>query len=88
LVFVGVAPELCNEFRLKYFVFVGGAPELCDKFRLEYFGFVGGAPELCDEFRFLVSEGRKLGKTIIVRSNLTVHTEPGQKLELSPFVCY
>ncbi|XP_061182762.1 uncharacterized protein LOC133191091 [Saccostrea echinata] len=39
----------------------------------------GGAPELLDQFRYLVSGGRKLGKKIIVRSNLTVHTEPGQE---------
>ncbi|XP_062610907.1 uncharacterized protein LOC134272725 [Saccostrea cucullata] len=39
----------------------------------------GGAPELLDEFRYLVRGGRELGKNIIVRSNLTVHTEPGQE---------
>ena len=39
--------------------------------------FAGGAPELCEQFRFLVSGGRKLGKNVIVRSNLTSHLEPG-----------
>lgn len=39
----------------------------------------GGAPELCDQFRYLVSGAKKLGKNIIVRSNLTSHLEPGQE---------
>lgn len=39
----------------------------------------GGAPELCEQFRYLVSGGRKLGKNVIVRSNLTSHLEPEQE---------
>ncbi|KAL4225664.1 hypothetical protein ACF0H5_016353 [Mactra antiquata] len=39
----------------------------------------GGAPELCTEFRHLASAGRKLNKTVIVRSNLTALLEPGQE---------
>lgn len=37
----------------------------------------GGAPELNMEFRHLASAGRKLNKSVIVRSNLTALLEPG-----------
>ena len=39
----------------------------------------GGAPELCQEFRYLVKEGRRRGKTVIDRCNLTVLLEKGQE---------
>lgn len=38
----------------------------------------GGAPELNPNFRYLVEEAVKLGKRVIVRSNLTVIFEQGQ----------
>ncbi len=37
----------------------------------------GGAPELNPHFRRLVSEARKAGKRVIVRTNLTIFFEPG-----------
>ncbi len=39
----------------------------------------GGAPELNPHFRRLVTESRRLGKTILDRCNLTVLWEPGQE---------
>jgi len=39
----------------------------------------GGAPELHPTFRYLVREGRRLGKEVIDRCNLTVVQEPGQE---------
>jgi radical SAM/Cys-rich protein len=39
----------------------------------------GGAPELNDNFRFMVTEGKRLGKEVIDRCNLTVFSEPGQE---------
>ncbi|XP_071509643.1 uncharacterized protein [Diadema antillarum] len=39
----------------------------------------GGAPELCSEFRFLAMGGRRLGRKVIDRCNLTVLLEPGQE---------
>lgn len=39
----------------------------------------GGAPELNKEFRWLVTEGRKRGKKVIDRCNLTVLLEKGQE---------
>jgi radical SAM/Cys-rich protein len=38
----------------------------------------GGAPELNPNFRYLVEEVRRLGRHVVVRSNLTVQFEPGQ----------
>jgi radical SAM/Cys-rich protein len=38
----------------------------------------GGAPELCAQFRPLVEGGRRLGREVIDRCNLTVLFEPGQ----------
>src|SRR5574337_497664 len=37
----------------------------------------GGAPELNPHFRMLVSEARKTGKRVMVRTNLTVFFEQG-----------
>ncbi len=39
----------------------------------------GGAPELNPHFRRLVAEARRLGRTVLVRHNLTVQFEPGQE---------
>lgn len=39
----------------------------------------GGAPELNSNFRTLVRAVTGLGKEVLVRSNLTVHFEPGQE---------
>jgi radical SAM/Cys-rich protein len=39
----------------------------------------GGAPELHPRFREIVSRGRALGRTVVVRHNLTVQFEPGQQ---------
>ena len=39
----------------------------------------GGAPELNDNFRYMVTEGRRLGREVIDRCNLTVLSEPGQE---------
>jgi radical SAM/Cys-rich protein len=39
----------------------------------------GGAPELNPEFRYLVSEGRRLERHVIVRSNLTIMECPGHR---------
>lgn len=39
----------------------------------------GGAPELNPHFRRLVREARKAGKSVIVRTNLTVFFEPGME---------
>jgi len=45
----------------------------------------GGAPELNTEFRYIVTEARKMGKTVIDRCNLTVLLEPGQE-DLADFL--
>ena len=37
----------------------------------------GGAPELNPNFRYLVTEGRRLGRRVIDRCNLTILSEPG-----------
>ncbi len=45
----------------------------------------GGAPELNPNFRFLVTEGRRLGRRVIDRCNLTVLHEPGME-DLAAFL--
>jgi len=45
----------------------------------------GGAPELNSQFRYLVTEGRRQGKEVIDRCNLTVLSEPGQE-DLAQFL--
>jgi len=44
---------------------------------VESIDITGGAPELNPNFRALVREGRRLGKRVIDRCNLTVLLEPG-----------
>ena len=39
----------------------------------------GGAPEMNSQFRYLVTEGRRQGKEVIDRCNLTVLSEPGHE---------
>ena len=41
--------------------------------------FTGGAPELNANFRWLVSEARRLGRSVIDRCNLTILSEPNQE---------
>lgn len=45
----------------------------------------GGAPEMAPPFRFLVEEGRRRGKRVIDRCNLTILTEPGHE-DLADFL--
>lgn len=49
------------------------------KFKISTVDFTGGAPELNPFFRYLVRRSRDLGCHVIVRHNLTVMFEPGQK---------
>jgi radical SAM/Cys-rich protein len=49
------------------------------KFRIPTVDITGGAPELNPSFRYLVREARDLGSRVIVRHNLTVMFEPGQR---------
>ncbi len=48
----------------------------------------GGAPELSDHFDYFVIEGKKLGKHVMVRHNLTVTLDPhpvsGKNMEYLP----
>jgi len=46
---------------------------------VEVVDLTGGAPELNPQFRWLVSEVRRLGRTVIDRCNLTVLFEPGME---------
>jgi radical SAM/Cys-rich protein len=46
---------------------------------VETVDFTGGAPELNPSFRSLVEGGRRAGKRVLVRCNLTVLFEPGQE---------
>ena len=43
------------------------------------FDITGGAPELNPNFAILVERARALGRTVIVRCNLTVTLEPGME---------
>lgn len=52
---------------------------LADAPDVEILDITGGAPELNPNFRRLSAYGRKLGKTVYDRSNLTVMHEPGQE---------
>ncbi len=45
--------------------------------QLETVDLTGGAPEMHDGFRPLVAAAREAGKTVMVRSNLTIFFEPG-----------
>jgi radical SAM/Cys-rich protein len=45
----------------------------------------GGAPELNPNFRWLVAAGRRLGRHVVDRCNLTVLSEPGQE-DLAEFL--
>jgi len=51
---------------------------LADHPELAVLDITAGAPELHPRFRELVERGRALGRTVIVRHNLTVQSEPGQ----------
>ena len=44
---------------------------------IETLDITGGAPEMNKHFRRLVSEGKKAGKRVLVRTNLTIFYEPG-----------
>ena len=50
---------------------------------LTHIDITGGAPELHPKFRYLVEEARALGKTVIVRHNLTVTLDPHPKTKES-----
>jgi radical SAM/Cys-rich protein len=51
---------------------------LLDRFpQIQTVDLTGGAPEMNYGFRPLVEKARSLGKTVIVRSNLTIFFEPG-----------
>ena len=45
----------------------------------------GGAPEMAPPFRYLVAEGRRRGKRVIDRCNLTILSEPGYE-DLADFL--
>lgn len=61
------------------------SPEVCEQLirlierspQLETVDLTGGAPELNHGFRPLVEAARAAGKTVLVRSNLTIMFEPG-----------
>lgn len=53
--------------------------EAVGKFRIATVDITGGAPELNPSFRYLVRRSRDLRCRVIVRHNLTVMFEPGQK---------
>ncbi len=61
------------------------SPEICDQLlevirrfpQIETVDLTGGAPEMNYGFRPLVETARKLGKEVIVRSNLTIFFVPG-----------
>lgn len=61
------------------------SPEVCEQLirliarspQLETIDLTGGAPELNYGFRPLVEAARAAGKTVLVRSNLTIMFEPG-----------
>lgn len=46
---------------------------------IEALDITGGSPELSPYFRMLVSEARKLRTRVIVRTNLTIFSEPGME---------
>jgi radical SAM/Cys-rich protein len=46
---------------------------------IETLDITGGAPELSPYFRMFVRETRKLGRRVIVRTNLTIFSEPGME---------
>ncbi len=48
-------------------------------FQIPTLDITGGAPEMIPDFRLLVTEARKLNAKVIVRHNLTVMFEPGQR---------
>jgi radical SAM/Cys-rich protein len=50
---------------------------------ISHLDITGGAPELHPKFRYLVHEARKLGKTVMVRHNLTVTLDPHPKTKES-----
>jgi len=52
--------------------------ELLERHPIPTLDITGGAPELSPEFRYLVGEGRRLGRRVIDRSNLTVLLLPAQ----------
>ncbi|MBD0269707.1 MAG: arsenosugar biosynthesis radical SAM protein ArsS [Cyanobacteria bacterium Co-bin8] len=61
------------------------SPEVCDQLieiirrfpQIKTVDLTGGAPEMNYGFRPLVEAARQAGKTVIVRSNLTIFFEPG-----------
>lgn len=50
--------------------------KLMDRFSFHCLDLTGGAPEMNPSFRFLVSEARRRGLEVLVRSNLTLYFEP------------
>jgi len=59
--------------------------ELLTRHPIPTLDITGGAPELNPEFRFLVEAGRRLGRRVIDRCNLTVLVLPSQG-DLVPFL--
>ncbi len=49
------------------------------KFKISTLDITGGAPELIPDFRYFVIRARDVGAQVIVRHNLTVMFEPGQR---------
>lgn len=69
------------------------SPEICDQLltliqrfpQITTVDLTGGAPEMLYGFRPIVEASRQAGKTVIVRSNLTIYFEPGY--ETMPDYC-
>ncbi|MGB3565089.1 MAG: radical SAM protein, partial [Thermoanaerobaculia bacterium] len=52
---------------------------------VEVLDLTGGAPEMNENFRHLVTGGRRLGRRVIDRCNLTILLEPGEE-DLAEFL--
>ncbi|BAP17033.1 arsenosugar biosynthesis radical SAM (seleno)protein ArsS [cyanobacterium endosymbiont of Epithemia turgida] len=64
-----LSPEVCQQLI-----------EVINRFhQIETVDLTGGAPEINHEFRPLVEAARKVGKRVIIRSNLTIYFEPNFK---------
>jgi radical SAM/Cys-rich protein len=58
---------------------IEGCLNVLRKYKISTLDITGGAPELNPNFRFLVTEARLSGAQVMVRHNLTVMFEPGQR---------
>ncbi|MFO3716389.1 radical SAM protein [Anaerococcus cruorum] len=57
--------------------------ELLKSYDFKTVDITGGAPEMSGVFKYLVEEASKLGKKVMIRSNLTIYNKKNTQISLN-----